>query len=209
MLAPQELDRVVGQNIRRVALVLPPRPVDVERRVDIGALAAEGDPTVEPGPWVVARAPHVPLADERGLVPGRLEPHGEGRQIGRHRGAIVEHLVRMGVETGQDRCAARRAQRRCDEGVLEREYPPRPAGRDAGSRSSRCAARVPSNRWSSVKMKTMFRGESRSCAATDLAATMRPRTTQAHTSPATALRVPAVGAMISWSAPAPTALGSS
>ena len=117
----QELDRVVGQQIGGVPLPLDAGSVDVERRIDVRPLPPERDPVVEPGARVVAGAAHVPLADERGVVAGGLQPDGERRQVAGHGGAVVEHLVGVGVEPRQDRRPARRAQRRGDERVLEED----------------------------------------------------------------------------------------
>ena len=117
----QELHRVVGQEVGGVALTLDAGPVHVQRRIDVRPLPPERDPVVKARTRVVARAPHVPLADERRLVAGVLEPDRERRQVAGHGGAVVEHLVGVGVESRQDRRPARRAQRGGDERVLEQD----------------------------------------------------------------------------------------
>ena len=100
VVAPDELDGVVGQQVRRIAGRLAARPVDVQRRVRVRPLPAERYPVVEVRARIVAGAAHVPLADERGLVAGRLQTLWKGRNVSRHRGAVVEHLVGVRVLAG-------------------------------------------------------------------------------------------------------------
>ena len=121
MSGAQEVHGEVGQQVGRIALVLGPHAVDVQRRVGVRTLAPKRHPVLEPRPRVVAGAAHVPFAHEGGLVSGGLQPDRERRQIRGHRGAVVEHLVGVRIETRQDRRTARRAERRGDECVLEQD----------------------------------------------------------------------------------------
>ena len=117
--AGQKVQRVVRDQIRGVALPRHAFTVDVEGLVVVQALARERDPAVESGPGGVGRAAHVPLADEGGPVARALEFLREGRRLRIQPRAVVQDAVPVGVLTGEDRGAARRAQRRGHERVLE------------------------------------------------------------------------------------------
>ena len=115
----QEVQRVVGDQVRRVPLARHPFAVDVEGLVVVETLTRKRHPAVEPGPGRVGGSAHVPLADERGPVAGALEFLREGRRLWVEAGAIVQHAVPVGILPGENRRATRRAERGGHEGVLE------------------------------------------------------------------------------------------
>ena len=49
----EPLDGLVGQDVRIVALEGLAFAIDVELRIEVGALSLEADPVVEAGPWLV------------------------------------------------------------------------------------------------------------------------------------------------------------
>ena len=66
-----ERDGTIGQDVSHVALDLVKPPILVDLRVGDPSLAREADPMVEAGTRCRI-VPHVPLPDERGLVPQAL-----------------------------------------------------------------------------------------------------------------------------------------
>ena len=115
----QPVERVVGELVGDVAALRHRLAVDVEavRAREVRALAAEADPAIEAGLRRIAVAAHVPLADERGLVAGLLQILRKERRARRHRVDVVDDAMPVRVLAGENRRAARRAQRRRDERV--------------------------------------------------------------------------------------------
>ena len=112
---PDEVDGQVGDDVGDVAArvgLLAGR--GVEHRIDVGALAGQDLPAVE------ARrvAAEVPLADHAGVVAAGLEQPRDG--LPRAVEAVEHrHAVDVRVLAGQDRRAARRADRVGHEDVVE------------------------------------------------------------------------------------------
>ena len=117
----QPVQRVIGQLVGDVALLRHFFAVHVEavRIRQVGALPAEAHPLVEARLGLVRLRAHVPLAEEAGLVPGLLQVRGEEHRPFGNRRVVIHDAVPVRVEPGENRCAARAAQRRGDEGVLE------------------------------------------------------------------------------------------
>ena len=117
----QPVDRVIGQLVGDVAALRHRFAVDVEAVLagKVRALTAKADPAVETGLRRIAVATHVPLADERRLVAGLLQMLRKERRPRRDRIVVVDDAMTMRVESGQDRRAARGAQRRRNERVAE------------------------------------------------------------------------------------------
>ena len=115
-----ELQHVLGEHIGDIALGRCPASVDVEQWIQRLALTAHCHPAIEARPRAVVVA-HVPLADERGLVATRLQGAGKRRQpvAGLVACQVVGDSVGVGVEPGEERRAARRAQRGRGEGVAK------------------------------------------------------------------------------------------
>ncbi len=122
----QPFERIVGQFVGDVAL-------SAERACrrhsgrwarQVRALASEADPFIEAGLRLVAAVAHVPLADECGLIAGLLQQLRKEAGSGWDRSVVVDDLMPVGVNAGQNTGAARRAQRRGDEGILQvRAFP--------------------------------------------------------------------------------------
>ena len=92
----QPVERDVGDDVRVVARARPCAvAVDVELGVEVFALALVGDEVVEAGPRRVVVLAHVPLADVRRGVAGRLERPGMGRS--RELGEVVRARRAVGV----------------------------------------------------------------------------------------------------------------
>ena len=107
--ALQPVEREVVELVGEVAVLRHPLAVDVQPVAvrPVIALPLEADPAVEAGLRVVALQPHVPFADERGLVAGGLQIFGIEDEAGRDRVVVVHHPVLVRVEPGEDRRAAR------------------------------------------------------------------------------------------------------
>ena len=136
----QPVERVVGQLVRDVALLRHLPAVDVQPvgRRQVGALAPEADPAIEPGLRSPIVVPHVPLAEEPGLVAGPLQVLREVGRPGRHRRVVVDHLVLVRVQPGEDARPARRAQGGRHERVLQVDAGPGDAVEAAASSRSGC-----------------------------------------------------------------------
>ena len=116
---PKPLDGLVGQDIRIVALEDLAPAVDIEFRIEVGALALEADPVVKAGTRFVVVVAHVPLADVGGAVAGLLEVLGkEDGSLG-DGALVVDHPVVVHVLAGQDGGPAGGAEGCADEGVGE------------------------------------------------------------------------------------------
>ncbi len=119
--------RVVGELVGDVALLRDAQAVDVETRLagQIRALPWEADPMVEATLRRVVLAfagdvsAHVPLADERSLVARLLQILRKESQRRIDRMIVVDHMVLVGVEAGEDGRSRRRAERRGHERILE------------------------------------------------------------------------------------------
>ena len=113
------LNGLVGQDIRIVALEGLAPAVDVEFRIEVGALALEADPVVKAGTRFVVVVAHVPLADVGGAVAGLLEVLGkEDGSLG-DGALVVNHPVVVHVLAGQHGGPAGGAEGCTDEGVGE------------------------------------------------------------------------------------------
>ena len=119
--ALQPLDGVVRQFVGDVALLRHMLAIDVQPVAagQVGPLALETDPVVEPRLRTVALRPHVPLSNEGGLVACPLQIFREEHQAGVDGVVVVHHPVLVGVKAGEDRGAGRRTQGRGDHGVPE------------------------------------------------------------------------------------------
>ena len=115
-----ELHREIGQKVSDVAFVLRFFAVDVQRRININALSLEANPIIETRPWVRI-IPHMNLAHVRRFITGLL--HGDGGEVQLEAGFVVIAVsgdpVRMNIAPGQKTRSGRRAERRCDERVLQ------------------------------------------------------------------------------------------
>ena len=96
------------------------RPVDIKTGVKIYALTPERDPAVEPGPWIISAAAHVPFADKAGPVAHLPETWRKASYGWSEIGIIIQNLMLMRVEAGKDRSAAGRTERCADECVSEK-----------------------------------------------------------------------------------------
>src|SRR5262252_9319702 len=68
MLLPNEFNCITTQDVSCIARSLDQLAVFVDFRIDIGTLSFKTHPTIEARPRSVVIA-HMPLADERGLIP--------------------------------------------------------------------------------------------------------------------------------------------
>ena len=76
----------------------------------IVTLPEKTDPMIPTGARCVGLVPHVPLADERGLVTGLLKRLVEGDKIMIHLRAVVHDTMRVRVESRQDGSPAGRTE---------------------------------------------------------------------------------------------------
>ena len=104
---------VVGKHIGDIALHFKPSAVNVELGIDGFALTLHGYPARPAGALTVV-VPHVPLAEESGLISRSLEWNGKGWQqiTGRIARSIVDDPIRVRIRARQDGGAAGAAQRR-------------------------------------------------------------------------------------------------
>ena len=115
----EPLDGLGGQDIRVVALEGLALAIDVELRIEVGALSLEADPVVEAGARFVVVVAHVPLAHVGGAVTGLLEVLREEDGSLRDGALVVDHAVVVHVLAGQDGGTAGGTERGADEGVGE------------------------------------------------------------------------------------------
>lgn len=155
----QKGHRAVGQHIGDIPLDLGRRHAVIVERVDRLALSPAGGPVVEPGsPGLVV--PHVPLADKSVRVARQLQVAGEGRQLMAFDAVVgvVGDPVCVWVETGQQRCATRRTERRRRERVVEHRTVARQLVDCRRLHERVTAAPMSSHRKSSTTMTRMFGG---------------------------------------------------
>jgi hypothetical protein len=107
----------VCKDIGRVSLEFPALVVDIERRVEIRALALETDPMIEARSRRIVVVPHVPFADEGSLVAGFLKVLREEHCSLRRRPLVVGDAMVVHVLPCEDRRPARRAKRGADERI--------------------------------------------------------------------------------------------
>ena len=100
---------LIRQHIGRVSLEIPALVVDVERWVEVSALALEAGPMVEAGSRGVVVVTHVPLADKGRLISGLLQVLWEEHRSLRCRPLVVNDLMVVHVLSGKYRRPARRA----------------------------------------------------------------------------------------------------
>ena len=119
-----ELQRPAVQPVGHVPVDLELPPVDVHYGVEVRPLTLETDPVIKAGAARVVEA-HVPLADERRLVPRLPQAAGERHQgVADHVQAelvVIDDAVPMGVLPREEAGAARRAEGRGDEEVAEQD----------------------------------------------------------------------------------------
>jgi hypothetical protein len=116
----EPVDGVLRQQVRDVAGPLEGLAVLVELRIEVHALALEAEPVIESGPRHVRVGVHVPLADERGLVPRGLQDLRIGGDARRQLHDLVHaHAVGVRIEPGEKRGPARRAEGRRHRGAVE------------------------------------------------------------------------------------------
>ena len=113
----EPLDGLVGQDVRVVALEGLAPAIDVELRIEVGALSLEADPVVEAGARFVVVVAHVPLAHVGGAVTGLLEVLREEDGSLGDGALVVDHAVVVHVLAGQDGGPAGGTEGRADEGV--------------------------------------------------------------------------------------------
>ena len=121
----QERHGMVRKHVRYMPFESQELTAHVELRIPVRALADQADPGVESRPGRAVGA-HVPLADECGVIAGPVELARERVQFVAATVGVVDDPVRVGVESRQEACPGRRAERRGRE-CIEKHRPP---GRD-------------------------------------------------------------------------------
>ncbi len=61
-------DRLIGEAIGRVALLLVTLSVDIESLIEVGTLPLEGNPVVESFAWFFIVVSHMPFADHGSTI---------------------------------------------------------------------------------------------------------------------------------------------
>ena len=119
--APQPVERVIGQLVGDVPLLSDMLAVDIQSVLlgKVRALPTEAHPFIESRLRVVAGVPHVPLPDERRLAARALEQLWKEAGSAWNCRIVIDDVMPVSVEAGQNARATRRAKRGADERVLQ------------------------------------------------------------------------------------------
>ena len=109
----------VGEQVGGIALGLHVTVGGVQQRVNVRALVVKRLPVVKTLRVMDTTMAHVPLAEERGGIPGLVQHGGESRLTRVDRGVQGGHTVDVAVRASQDRGPGRRAQRVGHQSPLE------------------------------------------------------------------------------------------